>query len=141
MSRLNQNLIIRLDEEEHNFLESLKVFGYNKSEWVRKKIREGMRQHPENLQKEREHCLNRIAQIDRELEKLSIKKDENIGYLQEIAADFITFNRINNSESKNLTWLENRYSDKIKEILKTPQEVFEYCLKHCKVDEKGGANE
>ena len=137
MSRLNHQLIIRLDDEEHNFLESLRPFSYTKSEWVREKIREGMKQHPENLKKEREQCLKRVAQIDRELENWEIKKDENIGYLQEIVADFKIFNRINNSESKNLTWLENRYSDKIKEMLKTPQEVLEYCLTHCKKDEKG----
>ena len=137
MSRLSQNLIIRLDDEEHNFLESLKEFGYTKSEWVREKIREGMKQHPENLQKEKEQCLKRIAQIDKELENWDIKKDENIGYLQYILKDFIEYNRINNSERKNLTWLENRYSDKIKEMLKTTQEVLEYCLTHCKKDEKG----
>ena len=141
LSRLNHQLLVRLDDEEHNFLESLKGFGYTKSEWVRGKIREEMKQHPENLQKEKEQHLNRIAQIDKELEKLSIKKDEHTGLLQDILTDFIEYSRVNNSESRNITWLENRYKDRIRKMAKTPQEVLEYCLGHCAVEEKEGVNE
>jgi len=141
LSRLNHQLLVRLDDEEHHFLESLKGFGYNKSEWVREKIREGGKQHPENLQKEKQQCLKRIAQIDRELETLLLKKNQHIGHLQVILNDFIKFDRINNSESKNITWLENRYKDKIKKMAKTTQEVLEYCLEHFAMEGKGGVNE
>jgi len=130
-----------LDDEENIFLENIKAFGYNKSEWVREKIREGMNRHPENLQKEKARYLKRIAQIDKELEKLSIKKDEHTGYLKDILTDFIEYSRVNNSESRNITWLENRYKDRINKMLKTTHEVLEYCLEHCTVDEKGGAND
>ena len=132
---------MRLDDEENIFLENIKAFGYNKSEWVREKIREGMNRHPENLQKEKARYLKRIAQIDKELEKLSIKKDEHTGYLKDILTDFIEYSRVNNSESRNITWLENRYKDRINKMLKTTHEVLEYCLEHCTVDEKGGAND
>ena len=132
---------MRLDDEENIFLENIKAFGYNKSEWVREKIREGMNRHPENLKKEKEQHLKRIEEIDRELEKLSIKKDEHTGLLQDILTDFIEYSRVNNSESRNITWLENRYKDRINKMLKTTHEVLEYCLEHCTVDEKGGAND
>ena len=110
MAKSYRDFHVRISEEEDDFL---KKSGINKSKLVHKAIKDEMDKLPENLKKRKETYEREIEKINKSLEKLSEKKVIAEDYVDKVIVyEFLEYNRINNSDDKNLVWLD-RYSSEL----------------------------